>query len=125
MNIKNTKASIESEVINWVEGKLSDGRTCAQSVIDELLSYGCQSGIVSDLIYYRDTCAFFDFHKSEINGLLADTLDECGLDCPSELFGDKWDEEDPLAHDDINKNLLAWFAFETVASRLDTSEIAA
>ena len=31
---------------------------------------------------------------------------------PSELFGDKWDKEDPLAQDDYNQNLLAWFGFE-------------
>ena len=35
-----------------------------------------------------------------------------GLYSPTELFGDKWDKEDPLAQDDFNQNLLAWFGFE-------------
>lgn len=29
-----------------------------------------------------------------------------------ELFGDKWDKEDPLGNSDFNMNLLAWFGFE-------------
>lgn len=28
------------------------------------------------------------------------------------MFGDKWDEEDPLAQNTFNQNLLAWFGFE-------------
>ena len=35
-----------------------------------------------------------------------------GLYAPSELFGDKWDKEDPLAQTTCNQNLLAWFGFE-------------
>lgn len=121
--MKNSK-NIEQAVTTWIKEQIDDaGHANAQSVIDELLSYGCQSGIVSDLIYYCDTCAFFEAHKKEINDLLGGTLDECGIDCPSDLFGDKWNIEDPLAEETSNQNLLAWFGFETVASRLDPSDI--
>ena len=44
--------------------------------------------------------------------LLYETMNGTGLYAPSELFGDKWDKEDPLAQDDYNQNLLAWFGFE-------------
>ena len=37
-------------------------------------------------------------------------MDSTGLYAPSELFGNKWDKEDPLAQDDYNQNLLAWFS---------------
>lgn len=30
----------------------------------------------------------------------------------SDLFGERWDSEDPLATDTYNQNLLAWFGFE-------------
>ncbi len=35
-----------------------------------------------------------------------------GLYAPSDLFGEKWDKEDPLAQECHNQNLLAWFGFE-------------
>lgn len=85
----------------------------------DVLEHGCQSGIVSSLIYYDDTTNFYDNHKAEINALLYDL----GIYNPSDLFGDKWDREDPLALDVLNKNLLAWFAFEEtlrqIASNFD------
>ena len=28
------------------------------------------------------------------------------------MDGNKWNKEDPLAQDDYNQNLLAWFGFE-------------
>ena len=36
----------------------------------------------------------------------------------SELFGNKWDKEDPLGRDDYNQNLLAWFGFEETLRKL-------
>jgi hypothetical protein len=83
------------------------------AIFSEVLEHGCQSGIVTSLIYYDDTTNFYDYHKEEINALLYDLMAETGIYNPSELFGDdKWDKEDPLALDVLNKNLLAWFAFE-------------
>ena len=35
-----------------------------------------------------------------------------------ELFGDKFDKEDPLVIDYLNKNLLAWFGFEETVNNL-------
>lgn len=86
--------------------------------VDEILRYGCQSGIVSELIYYSDTSAYYENNKDAINQLLYNTLWECGCKGPQELFGDKWDEEDPLAIENCNQNLLAWFAFEETTRRL-------
>ena len=45
-------------------------------------------------------------------GDYSDKKNGTGLYAPSELFGEKWDKEDPLAQDDYNQNLLAWFGFE-------------
>lgn len=45
-------------------------------------------------------------------------MSESGVDSPEEIFGDKWDKEDPLALSTMNQNLLAWFAFEETAFEL-------
>lgn len=83
-----------------------------KNIVTDVLEHGCQSGIVGSLIYYDDTTAYYEANKNAINGLLYETMDECGIYAPSQLFGDKWDEEDPLAIDVLNQNLLAWFGFE-------------
>ncbi len=46
------------------------------------------------------------------------TMNEAGLYSLPELFGKKWDAEDPLATDDFNQNLLAWFGFEETLRNL-------
>ena len=83
-----------------------------KDIVTDVLEHGCQSGMVGHLIYYNQTTAYYEGHKDEINKLLYETMDECGIYAPSQLFGDKWDEEDPLAIDYYNQNLLAWFGFE-------------
>ena len=44
-----------------------------------------------------------------------------GLYAPPALFGEKWDKEDPLAQDDFNQNLLAWFGFEETLRNIATN----
>ena len=104
----------------WIEEKIADGYT-KQEAIDELMTHGCQSGTVSGLIYYADTTKFFEDHKGEINELLKDTLWSAGLTCV-ELFGDKWNSDDPLCMDTNNQNLLAWFGFEESVRALGEDE---
>ena len=91
---------------------------------DELLKsmeylqyYGCISGMINEIIYYDDTTKFFDKYKEEINELLSNLIDGTGLSM-QELFGDKFDNDDPLIVDYNNKNLLAWFGFEETVNNL-------
>ncbi len=100
----------------WLEEKIADGYTKEQA-IDELLQHGCQSGMVSVLIYYTDTAKFFEDHKKEINELLTEEMLATGLSI-AELFRDKFDADDPLCMDTNNQNLLAWFGFETAVDSL-------
>ncbi|MBO5183358.1 MAG: hypothetical protein J6B64_03055 [Bacilli bacterium] len=91
-----------------------------EQVLDEmedLQKYGCISGMVSELIYYDDTNKFFDNYKEEINDLLSETISDTGCSI-NELFGNKFDIEDPLVLDYNNKNLLAWFGFEETSYKL-------
>ena len=83
-----------------------------KNIFTDVLHYGCQSGTVGFLIYYSDTVRFYKQYNEEINDLLSNLMAETGLSDLSDLFGDKWDKEDPLIRDDFNKNLLAWFGFE-------------
>lgn len=83
----------------------------------DLQSYGCVSGMIGDLIYYEDTIKFYEEYKEEINQLLSELVSDTGLSI-EELFGDKFDKEDPLVLEQNNQNLLAWFGFEETSRKL-------
>lgn len=110
---------IRDAVQNWLDDFHPTER---EGALEDLLQYGCESGIVGDLIYYSDTTAFFEQHCKEINALLAEILADTGYTSTAELFGDKWDTEDPLALGTLNQNILAWFGFEESARRLQTED---
>ena len=81
--------------------------------MEDLMKYGCISGIIPNLIYYEDTTNFYDKYKNNINKMVSNI----GIPM-EEIFGDKFDKEDPLVLDITNKNLLAWFGFEETASQI-------
>jgi hypothetical protein len=68
------------------------------------------NGWLSYLLH--DTTAFYKKYQDEINELLSESMESMGLYDFSDIFGDKWDKEDPLIRDCSNQNLLAWFGFE-------------
>lgn len=74
-----------------------------QAFFNDLQQHGCVSGMVSSLIYYIDTHAFYDKHYEEIEELRTEY---------KELTGESIQIGSDL------KNYLAWFAFEYVASEL-------
>lgn len=108
---QNTHSELENEVCDYIIENWNDYDN-KKSIFTDVLNYGCQSGVVGSLIYYSDTNAFYEKHKEEINELLYNLMNECGIYSPKDLFRDKWDEQDPLCTDCSNKNLLAWFGFE-------------
>ena len=89
-----------------------------KNIFTDVLHYGCQSGMVGFLIYYKDTVRFYKQYQNEISNLLYTTMNELGLYSPIELFGNKWELEDPLGRDITNQNLLAWFGFEETLRNL-------
>jgi hypothetical protein len=111
-------SALEKHVSDWLEERAEDYESGVEGVISDLMQGGCQSGMVGHLIYYKDTCAFYKEHQSEISDLLKEMLQDTGCEGPGALFGDKWDNDDPLANEDLNQNLLAWFGFEETAMRL-------
>ena len=103
--------SLDKRVCNYVISRWGDYDDKVH-IFTDVLYHGCQSGIVSELIYYSDTVKFYKQYKDDINRLLYSAMSDCGIYSPAELFGDKWDSDDPLALDTYNQNLLAWFGFE-------------
>ena len=73
------------------------------STVEEMVTYGCQSGIVSALITYSDTELFFDKHANEIFELIEEAKEE-GIINLNEFI--------------LCKNDLAWFAFEMIAQEI-------
>lgn len=72
-------------------------------LVGEIVTQGCQSGIVSALITYSDTEAFFDKHANEIFELVEEAKEE-GIINLNEFI--------------LCKNDLAWFAFEAIAQEI-------
>ena len=98
--------SLEAEVS---EEALSCGYDIATFFAD-LLQHGCQSGMVSQLIYYSDTHAFYDKHYDEIEELRYEIEESLGH---------------PLQPQGDLKNWYAWLAFEETARKIaDEFEIA-
>ena len=73
------------------------------STVEEMVTYGCQSGIVSALITYSDTEKFFDNHANEIFELIEDMRQDGIIN---------------MNNFELSKNNLAWFAFETIAQEI-------
>ena len=75
--------------------------------MQEIVNYGCQSGVCSQHIYYADTISFFDKYEDEIYSELTDCY---GVDALVELFK----EADALfTH---YKNSVVWLYIEHVCS---------
>ncbi len=108
---KETENKLEKRVCSYIVNNWANYDD-KKYLFTDVLYYGCQSGTVGFLIYYSDTVAFYKKFRTEINELLYLTMSSTGLYSPQELFGNKWDNEDPLAIEDFNQNLLAWFGFE-------------
>lgn len=100
-----------TEIVKEDVSGYGDDKSEIKKWLNDLTTNGCQSGMVPGLIYYNDTCAFFEKHKKEINSWLSETLSDMGCSV-DEMFGKKWDKEDPMCLDTNNQNLLAWAAYE-------------
>ena len=100
-SLKNIKeeSSLISEVIDIILDQIEEYEE-PEDYFETVLKYGCVSGVVPALMYYKDTEEFFDRHVDEILDLLNE-FKEYG-EIPFEL----------------NRNNLAWFAFEEVVDKI-------
>ena len=99
----NNYENLKNEVMEILESMAMDSGL--ETVINEVLEYGCVSGIVGNLIYYYQTEEFFNRHKDAINDL-AHELSE-------EIYGNPFEIYHNL-NGGCSKNNMAWFGFEEV-----------
>lgn len=116
------ESKLKKDVISILKRKVADYDGSYQSLFNDILQHGLQSGIIGELVYYSDTLAWYKKHKTEIGKMLRDLMSEYGATSPKEIFGKNWDDDDYFAEDTSNQNLLAWFSFEEttreIANRL-------
>ena len=60
---------VKNDVINFLLAQAEDSED-AQGILDNIVTHGCQSGMVNHLIYYTDTVAYYEEHESEIMEIL-------------------------------------------------------
>lgn len=107
------QTALERNVARWANARANDYQNGLEGVFSDLFYGGCASGMVSHLIYHKDTLAFYRKHRAEIQKMYTEMVNEFG-----ENILNGWDKEDPFARDTQNQNLLAWFGFEEAARNL-------
>ena len=93
------ESKLTSEVIDIILDQIEEYEE-PQDYFEEVLKYGCVSGVVPALITYKDTEEFFNRHVDEILELLNEVKE----------YGEITFE--------LNRNNLAWFAFEETLNRI-------
>lgn len=114
---------LERNVQKWANDKAADyERRGVAGVLADLFSGGCASGIAGHLVYTRHCANFFAAHRRDISTLLAEAVSDSGEHDLSKMFSNTksltWNELDPLAQEDNNRNILAWFGFEEAARNM-------
>lgn len=78
----------------------------------------CVGGRVKKLAFYSDIINFYKTYQDEINELIADDFLDIGTRDMVQLFGSSWDELDPLAIENNNQKILAWYGYDEIAHKL-------
>src|SRR5699024_4347875 len=60
---------VKNDVINFLIAQAQDSED-AQGILENVLTHGCESGMVNHLIYYTDTVKYFEKHEIEIMEML-------------------------------------------------------
>src|SRR4051812_30514959 len=109
------QTKLQEAVAVWVVNRMDDYQDGAEGVLRDLFHGGCISGIVSELVHYSDTVAFYEQHQEDIWNLAIEQAEEAGHPNVFALIG-------TFNNADINPgdysqvaNLMAWYAFEEAA----------
>lgn len=121
-NIKSLRRDSDNKlfryVCSWVIGRWSD-YSDKDFIFRDVLEHGCVSGMVSELIWYSQTTAFYKKYREQINELLKELMDGTGLYSMKDIFGKNWDNEDPLIIDTHKLARLCVFRVVPAHSRRD------
>ncbi len=97
----------EDSIKEWIINNLDEGQ------VADVVLHGCAGGVVSELIYYADSCAFYEKYKEEIWQRLWDSWSDFGGDSVLHFIA-TFNGADGVGSDDQFRNLLAWWACEDV-----------
>lgn len=100
-NLLSEEKGLVDEVVETILDCNASDDDEIKNYIENVLTYGCVSGMVSGLIYYADTQAFFNRHQDEIFEIYNELLSE----------GMEFNQE-------INSNFLAWLGYEETIRRI-------
>ena len=78
--------------------------------LQAITEHGCVSGCAGGLIYYTDTCAFYDLFDQELHDKLGEWIDEIG-ETPEFITKE-------LGYANGFKNALVWFVAEQYAGEI-------
>lgn len=106
-----TKAVCDFVIRRWHD------YTNKERIFTDVLSHGCQSGCVAELVYTTDCIVFYQKYQREINALLTESMREAEAQSPKDMF-QEWEDSDYFAEGANNKNLLAWYGFEETLWRI-------
>jgi hypothetical protein len=94
-----------------VDDILNQDKDYRQDYITDVLKHGCQSGVVSSLIYYNDTADFYNKYSDDIYNLLYADMQDFGYQSIPEMIASLNGAKD-VGSDEQYKNLLAWYGYE-------------
>jgi len=101
----------QDSIKEWIINNLDKGQ------VADVVLHGCAGGVVSELIYYADTCAFYEKYKNEIWQRLWDTYEEFGYESVLHFIA-SFNGANDVGSDDQFSNLLAWWACEEVCREI-------
>ena len=102
----------ESSIKEWIINNLEKGQ------VAEVVLHGCSGGVVSELIYYADSCAFYEKYKEEIWQRLYDSAQDCDEHQNCLHYTSTFNGGCDVASDEQFRNLLAWWACEDVCREI-------
>lgn len=100
-SLKRVSIQSENRLEQWLIANILEAQE-PEIYLNDILKTGCESGIISELIYYADIYPFFQEYYLEVQELLLEYQDEGGI---ITLKGDI-------------QTHLTWFAIELTALRL-------
>lgn len=68
-NMQAETQGVKQDVINYLLEMAQDAED-AEGLLDNIVTHGCESGMVNHLIYTKDCLRYYDIHKSEIIEML-------------------------------------------------------
>ncbi len=115
------KKFVVDDLIDDANSKGYNGENLFARLKERLVdvSNGCSSGTVSCLVYYSEIYKFFATFKKEIVDLIKEDAADYGETVGAYLSALRgWDDDD-LFIEDVNQQVLSWYAYEQISYRVD------